>query len=54
MKMLNVQHKYTKQRNVLHPATGNPSDQVDAHTAWAPAPQYLIETQDAEYFLTMG
>jgi hypothetical protein len=31
-----LEHKYTqphKERNVLHPATGDPSDQVDDHTA---------------------
>ena len=32
-----------RERNVLHPATGDPGDQVDAHTARAPAPHHLIE-----------
>jgi hypothetical protein len=30
-------------RIVLHPDTGDPGDQADAHTAKAPAPHHLID-----------
>ena len=45
-KNLNPYSLCNYKRKLLHPATGDPGDQAEAHAARAPAPYHLIEAED--------